>query len=113
MLGGGRLQGFVDDGLQLLFSVLAEERCDGGRHTFAEQQRSRDPEIPEHGVGEDPEAFGEFAEVTGSAQGQREQLAQGRPFTVPGAIGPLVVESCRGEVQLRLREQEPAMLRCG
>ena len=34
LFSGGRLQGFVDDGLQLLLSVLTQERGDGGHHTL-------------------------------------------------------------------------------
>ncbi len=96
------LEGFVDDGLQLLLSVLTQERGgDGGRHTFAEQQRSRDLKVPAHRIGgEDPDAFGELAEVPGCTQGQREQLPQGRPLAVPGAVWSLVVEGRSGQVQL-------------
>ncbi len=111
---GGRLvrgrdpERLVHDGLQPLLAVRAvpalrgagQERCDGGRDGLAEQQRAGKVQVAPHGLGEDLQAFGEFAELRGGAEAEAEELAEGRPFAVPGAVGAFVVEVGGGQVQL-------------
>jgi hypothetical protein len=80
--------------------VFLQQWCDGGRDGFAEQQRAGELEVAAHGLGEDLEAFAEFAELPGCTQGEAEQPAKGRPFAVPGTVGAFVVEVGGGQVQL-------------
>ena len=78
----------------------SQERRDGGRDGFAEQQRSGQVQVAPHGVGEDLQALGEFAELHGGAEAEPEELAERRPFAVPGAVGAFIVEVGGGQVQL-------------